>query len=71
MRLVQIKNKAAPSESIPEMPIRTGKLIISQLGAYAIYIYRASYIRSVTIKIMPLNYNRSNLSSLKDWDGEC
>jgi hypothetical protein len=38
MRLVQIRNKAAPSELIPEVSIPRSKLIGNQLGAHAVYI---------------------------------
>jgi hypothetical protein len=38
MRLVQIRNKAAPSEIIPEVSIQRLKLISNQLDLVAVYI---------------------------------
>jgi hypothetical protein len=56
MRLVQIRNEAAPSELIPEVSIRRSKSIGNQLEAHAVHI--ASRIASGrVIKIIPLNYN--------------
>jgi hypothetical protein len=44
MRLVQIRNKAAASEIIPEASIRRTKLIGNQLDLLVVYI--ASFIPS-------------------------
>jgi hypothetical protein len=56
MRLVQIRNKAAPSEIISEVSIRRTKLIENQLDLLVVYI--ASLIPSELITInLPLNYN--------------
>ena len=57
MRLVQIKNRAAPSELIPGISIRSIKLISNQLDILVVYI--ASCIPSERITInLPLNYNK-------------
>ena len=56
MRLVQIRNKAAASEIITDVSIRTIKLIVNQLDLLVVYI--ASLIPSeTTIISFPLTYN--------------
>ena len=63
MKLVQIRNQAAPSELIPEVSIRRSKSIGNQLGAHAVYI--ASRIPSGRIiKIIPLKYNRLDTATM-------
>jgi hypothetical protein len=64
MKLVQIRNKAAPSELIPDVSIQTSRLISNQPGAHAVYI--ASRISSGrTIKIIPINYNTRNRATVQ------
>jgi hypothetical protein len=57
MTLEQIRNKAAPSELIPEVSIRRSKLIRNQLAAHAAYV--ASRIPSGSINHFLLNYTKS------------
>jgi hypothetical protein len=57
MRLVQIRNQAAPAELIPSLSIQRTKLIENQLDLLIVYI--ASVIPSLIRTInLPLTYNR-------------
>lgn len=67
MRLVQIKNRAAPSELIPGISIRSIKLISNQLDILVVYI--ASCIPSELQQI--LNFKKvSNATSAKTLPSE-
>ena len=50
MRLVQIKNRAAPSELIPGISIRSIKLISNQLDIFVVYIDSCIPSERITIK---------------------
>jgi hypothetical protein len=57
MRLVQIRNKAAPSEIIPEVSIQRIKLIVNQLGVRVVYITSLLPSEITINRFFPLNYN--------------
>ena len=59
MRLVQIRNKAASSEIIPEMSIGRIKLIENRLYLLVVYIASLSPSEIIIEKTidLPLNYN--------------
>jgi predicted CoA-binding protein len=60
MRLVQIRNEAAPLELVPKRSVRNIKLISNQIDLLNVYI--ASRIRSEIIsQFIPMNYNINEL----------